>query len=71
MVSAKHLFLCWDYFKRGKNKKEEIVYFERHLEDHIFELEEELLAFIPKRIQNTTIRRRQSLAVQRSQTGPY
>jgi hypothetical protein len=29
------------------------------------------LDLIPKRIQNTTIRRRQSLAVQRSQTGPY
>lgn len=48
MVSAKHLFLCWDYFKRGKNKKEEIVCFERHLEDHIFQLEEELQTFTYK-----------------------
>jgi len=42
MISSKHLFLCWDHFKRGKRKKKDILSFERRLEDYIFQLEEEL-----------------------------
>ena len=42
MVSSRHLFLCWDHFKRGKRKKKDILSFERRLEDYIFQLEEEL-----------------------------
>lgn len=42
MISLEHLFYCWNNFKRGKHKRKDIQIFERHLEDHIFELHEEL-----------------------------
>ena len=42
MVSIPNLFCCWQQFKRHKRKKKEVQLFERHLEDHIFHLGEEL-----------------------------
>lgn len=43
MVSLSYLFQCWDQFKRGKRKKKEIQHFERYLEDHIFQLQHDLI----------------------------
>ena len=45
MVSIENLFVCWDYFKRGKRKKKDIQYFERFLEDFIFDLHKDLVSF--------------------------
>ncbi len=45
MVSLEHLFACWDEFKCGKRKKKDLQSFERSLEDHIFELHQELTSF--------------------------
>jgi RNA-directed DNA polymerase len=42
MISPGHIFQCWDQFRRGKRKRKDIQSFERHLEDHIFQLHEEL-----------------------------
>jgi retron-type reverse transcriptase len=42
MISPEHLFQCWNDFKRGKHKRKDIQYFERDLEDNIFQLHEEL-----------------------------
>ncbi len=38
ITSVSHLFLCWEKFKVGKRKKEDVQLFERHIEDHLFEL---------------------------------
>jgi retron-type reverse transcriptase len=45
MVSIENLFIAWDYFKRGKRKRKDIQYFERFLEDFIFNLHKELVSF--------------------------
>ena len=42
IVSPRHLFQCWDEFKRGKRGKEDVQRFERYLEDNVFELHDEL-----------------------------
>ena len=42
MTSLEHLFKNWDEFRRGKRKRKDIQIFERHLEDNIFQLQEEL-----------------------------
>ncbi len=42
MISVDHIFQCWDYFKRGKRKRKDVQLFERHLEDQIFALHEDL-----------------------------
>ena len=42
MISLEHLFLCWKQFRRGKRKREDVQIFERHVEDEIFQLYEEL-----------------------------
>ncbi len=42
MVSPANLFKCWKQFRKGKHKKIDIQTFERHLEDYIFQLQEEL-----------------------------
>ena len=42
MISPKHLFDSWDYFKRGKGRRKDIQHFERHLEDQIFALHHDL-----------------------------
>lgn len=41
--SLVHIFHCWDHFKRGKRKRKDIQHFERHLEDNIFQLQNDLL----------------------------
>jgi retron-type reverse transcriptase len=45
MTSLEHLFQSWDQFKRGKRKRKDLNYFERHLEDHIFQLQKALITF--------------------------
>ena len=45
MVSIENLFIAWDYFKRGKCKRKDIQYFERFLEDFIFDLHKDLVSF--------------------------
>src|SRR3990167_10218410 len=45
MISLEHIFQCWDQFKRGKSKRKDIQLFERHLEDNIFQLQEDLRIF--------------------------
>lgn len=42
MIALEHLFLCWEQFRRGKRKREDVQVFERHVEDEIFQLHEEL-----------------------------
>lgn len=42
MTSLDHIFQCWDQFKRGKRKRKDVQSFERYLEDHIFQLQQEL-----------------------------
>lgn len=42
MTSLNPIFLSWNYFKRGKYKRKDIKTFERHLEDNIFQLKEDL-----------------------------
>ena len=42
MIALEHLFLCWEQFRRGKRKRKDVQDFERHLEDEIFQLHEEL-----------------------------
>ena len=42
MTSLDHLFQSWDQFKRGKRKRKDIQFFERNLEDNIFQLQEDL-----------------------------
>lgn len=45
MSSLEYLFQCWNQFRRGKRKKKDVQFFERYLEDHIFQLHEELTTF--------------------------
>ena len=45
MTSLEHIFQCWDQFKRGKRKRKDTQLFERHLEDNIFQLREDLITF--------------------------
>lgn len=42
MISPTHLFERWNYFRRGKRKRKDIQGFERQLEDHIFQLQDDL-----------------------------
>lgn len=42
ITSLVNLFDCWEEFKRGKRKQKDVQLFERHLEDEIFTLQEEL-----------------------------
>lgn len=45
MTSLEHIFLCWDQFRRGKRKRKDVQYFERHLEDNLFQLQHDLATF--------------------------
>ena len=45
MTSLIHIFECWDHFRRGKRKRKDIQYFERNLEDSIFQLRHDLITF--------------------------
>ena len=43
MVAVENLFLAWGHFKRGKRQRKDIQYFERYIEDCIFDLHEDLV----------------------------
>lgn len=43
MDLAHNLFECWDHFSRGKRKRTDIQYFERNLEDCVFQLQNDLI----------------------------
>ena len=43
MTSLVHIFECWDHFSRGKRKRKDIQYFERNLEDRVFQLQNDLI----------------------------
>lgn len=43
LISLENLFRAWRKFKIGKNKKFDVMEFERHLEDNLFALYQELL----------------------------
>lgn len=43
LVSPENLFVAFDEFKRGKRKKEDVMYFEKNLEENVFELSEQLM----------------------------
>ncbi len=45
MTSLEHIFLCWDQFRRGKRKRKDVQFFERHLEDNLFQLQHDLATF--------------------------
>lgn len=45
IISLDNLFFSWDEFKRGKMKKLDVLMFERHLEDNIFALHDDLKSF--------------------------
>ncbi|MBI2444737.1 MAG: hypothetical protein HYV42_05895 [Candidatus Magasanikbacteria bacterium] len=42
LITLENLFSAWDAFKIGKQKKPDVLLFERNLEDNIFKLYEEL-----------------------------
>ncbi|OGY25518.1 MAG: hypothetical protein A2Z11_03775 [Candidatus Woykebacteria bacterium RBG_16_43_9] len=42
VISLENLFQAWNEFKTGKRKKIDVGYFERYLEDTLFELQKEL-----------------------------
>jgi retron-type reverse transcriptase len=42
IISLENLFAAWREFRRGKRGKPDVQEFERHLEDRIFELHDEL-----------------------------
>lgn len=44
LVSPENLFVAFDEFKRGKRKKEDVMFFEKNLEENVFELAEQLLS---------------------------
>jgi RNA-directed DNA polymerase len=43
MLSVENLFQSWDQFRRGKRKRKDIQWFERYLEDNIFQLHDDLV----------------------------
>ena len=42
LISLENIFSCWREFQKGKKKKRDVMEFERHLEDNIFKLHDEL-----------------------------
>ena len=42
LISLENIFACWYEFKKDKAKRADVQRFERHLEDNIFALREEL-----------------------------
>ena len=44
IVSLENLFAAWREFRRGKRGKSDVQVFERHLEDNLFALRDELMA---------------------------
>ncbi len=43
-VSIENLFSAWELFRKGKRRRKDVMTFERHLEDNLFALQEELVA---------------------------
>jgi RNA-directed DNA polymerase len=43
MVSVENMLLAWGHFRRGKRQRKDIQYFERYVEDCIFDLHEDLV----------------------------
>lgn len=43
IISLENLFTAWQGFKKGKQKKKDVMIFERNLEDNIFNLYEDLI----------------------------
>ncbi|HBV58287.1 MAG TPA: hypothetical protein DEB73_03450 [Candidatus Magasanikbacteria bacterium] len=44
LIDLENIFLSWNEFRRGRIEKFDIQLFERHLEDNIFQLSEELMS---------------------------
>ena len=44
IISLENLLAAWQEFRRGKRGRQDVQEFERHLEDNIFTLHEELVA---------------------------
>lgn len=44
IVSISNLFSCWQEFRKNKAVREDIMEFERNLEDNVFRLHEDLIA---------------------------
>src|SRR3990167_2112469 len=42
LISIGNLFQAWEEFKKGKRKKYDVMLFERHLEDNLFDLHQRL-----------------------------
>ncbi len=42
IIDLENLFSSWEEFKRGKSKKEDVLEFEKSLEQHIFQLRRDL-----------------------------
>ncbi len=42
LISLENLFACWSEFRKGKLQKEDVLTFERNLEDNIFALSDDL-----------------------------
>ena len=42
MIDLENVFLAWQEFRVGKTKREDVQFFERHLEDNVFQLAKEL-----------------------------
>ncbi len=43
IISLENLFAAWREFRRGKRGRQDVQEFERHLEDHVFALHDELV----------------------------
>ena len=43
IISLENLFSAWREFRRGKRSRSDVQYFERHLEDNIFALRDDLI----------------------------
>ncbi|HAU66051.1 TPA: RNA-dependent DNA polymerase [Candidatus Uhrbacteria bacterium] len=44
IVSIENLFFAWERFCKGKRKRQDVMLYERYLEDHLFSLQEELVS---------------------------
>ncbi|MFH1253599.1 MAG: reverse transcriptase/maturase family protein [Candidatus Uhrbacteria bacterium] len=42
IVTTNNLFLAWELFRNGKRRREDVMLFEKNLEDNIFQLQNEL-----------------------------
>jgi len=42
MIDVENLFFAWEMFRRGKRNRDDVMVFERHLEDNLFDLHDDL-----------------------------